>query len=167
MNLAVCQVFIFCPRISSTIAQPRFSSPQICVCFISYLLSSHVFCSMFIAYHNIIRKGFNCLMDSNYNFPSLCVFPPVSVGCSSVAPKGVNIISRYRVSHKQVPTLCWLFSRLPVLVQRFILPFFNSPGDDDSKTHLTFLPTSKIDQVTEQNVRQTGFRYYFFGTIHI
>ena len=36
---------------------------------------------------------------------------------------------------------------------------FNSPGDEDSKTHLTFLPTSKIDQVTEQNVRQIGFRY--------
>ena len=36
---------------------------------------------------------------------------------------------------------------------------FSSPGDEDSKTHLTFLPTSKIDQVTEQNVRQIGFRY--------
>ena len=34
---------------------------------------------------------------------------------------------------------------------------FNSPGDVDSKTHLTFLITSKIDQVTAQNVRQTGF----------
>ena len=31
---------------------------------------------------------------------------------------------------------------------------FNSPGDKDSTTHFTFLPTSKIDQVTEQNMRQ-------------
>ena len=44
---------------------------------------------------------------------------------------------------------------------------FNSPGDKDSKTHLTFLLTSKIDQVTEQNVRQTGYRYYFFGTYKV
>ena len=69
--------------------------------------------------------------------------------------------STYRVSHNWVFTLFWLFSWLPVLVQMFILPFFNSPGDDNSKTHLTFLPTSNFDQVTEQNVRQTGFRYYF------
>ena len=47
-----------------------------------------------------------------------------------------------------------LFSRLPMIIQRFILPFFNSPGDGGSKTHLTFLPISKIDQVTEQNVEQ-------------
>ena len=46
----------------------------------------------------------------------------------------------YRVSHNWVFTLFWLFSRLPVLVQRFIWPFFNSRGDDDFKTHLTFLP---------------------------
>ena len=46
--------------------------------------------------------------------------------------------STYRVSHNWVFTLFWLFSRLPVLVQMFILPFFNSPGDDNSKTHLTF-----------------------------
>ena len=65
----------------------------------------------------------------------------------------------YRVSHNWVFTLFWLFSQLPELLQRSILPFFNSPGDEDSKTHLTFLPTSKIDQVTEQNVRQIGFRY--------
>ena len=65
----------------------------------------------------------------------------------------------YRVSHNWVLTLFCLFSRLPMLIQRFILPFFNSPGDDDSKTHLTFLPISKIDQVTEQNVEQPWFRY--------
>ena len=70
----------------------------------------------------------------------------------------------YRVSHNWVLTLFCLFSQLHMLIQRFILPFFNSPGDDDSKTHLPFLPTSKIYQVTEQNVRQTGFRYYYFGT---
>ena len=73
----------------------------------------------------------------------------------------------YRVSHNWVFTLFCLFSRLLVLIQRFILPFFNSPGDNDSKTHLTFLPMSKIDQVTEQNVRQTGFRYYYFGTYKV
>ena len=28
-------------------------------------------------------------------------------------------------------------------------------------------PMSKIDQVTEQNVRQTEFRYYFFGTYSV
>ena len=66
---------------------------------------------------------------------------------------------RYRVSHNWVLTLFCLFSQLPMLIQRFILPFFNSPGDDDSKTHLTFLPISKIDQVTEQNVEQPWFRY--------
>ena len=73
----------------------------------------------------------------------------------------------YRVSHNWVLTLFCLFSWLPMLIQRFILPFFNSPGDNDSKTHLTFLPMSKIDQVTEQNVRQTGFRYYYFGTYKV
>ena len=38
---------------------------------------------------------------------------------------------------------------LTVLVERIILPLFNGPADEDSKTHLTFLPTLKIDQVTE------------------
>ena len=73
----------------------------------------------------------------------------------------------YRVSHNWVLTLFCLFSQLPELVQTFILPFYNSPGDVDSKTHLTFHPMSKIDQVTEQNVRQTEFRYYFFGTYKV
>ena len=96
------------------------------------------------------------------------VLPFLTSGCSQPA----NLIQFdtwiiYRVSHNWVLTLFCLFSRLPVLIQRFILPFFNSPGDDDSKTHLTFLPTSKIDQVTEQNVRQTGFRYYYFGTYKV
>ena len=75
--------------------------------------------------------------------------------------KEFRMLWNYRVSHNWVFTLFWLFSWLPVLVQMFILPFFNSPGDDNSKTHLTFLPMSNFDQVTEQNVRQTGFRYYF------
>ena len=78
------------------------------------------------------------------------IFPPVPTQTPTI---------NYRVSHNWVLTLFWLFSRLPELVQTFILPFFNSPGDDDSKTHLTFLPFSKIDQVTEQNVEQPWFRY--------
>ena len=41
-----------------------------------------------------------------------------------------------------------------MLIQRFLLPFFNSPGDDDFKTYLTFLPISKFDHITEQNVEQ-------------
>ena len=73
--------------------------------------------------------------------------------------KNLQFFKIYRVSHNWVLTLFCLFSRLPMLIQRFILPFFNSPGDDDSKTHLTFLPISKIDQVTEQNVEQPWFRY--------
>ena len=79
-----------------------------------------------------------------------------SVCCASISVPSPWI---YRVSHNWVLTLFCLFSRLPMLIQRFILPFFNSPGDDDSKTHLTFLPISKIDQVTEQNVEQPWFRY--------
>ena len=72
----------------------------------------------------------------------------------------VTPLNIYRVSHNWVFTLFWLFFQLPELIQRNILLFFNSPADDDSKTHLTFLSMSKIvDQVTEQNVRQTGFRY--------
>ena len=43
---------------------------------------------------------------------------------------------------------------------RFILPFFNSPGDNDSKTHLTFEP--RIDQVTAQNMRQTDLFLFLF-----
>ena len=39
------------------------------------------------------------------------------------------------------PTLFWLFSWLQELVQMSILPFFNSRGDENSKTPLTFLPT--------------------------
>ena len=73
----------------------------------------------------------------------------------------------YRVSQNWVLTLFCLFSRLPELIQTFILPFFNSLGDEDSQTRLTFLLMSKIDQVTEQNVRQTGYRYYFFGTYKV
>ena len=66
----------------------------------------------------------------------------------------------YRVSRNWVFTLFWLFSRLPVLVQRFILPFFNSPGDNDSKTNLTFLPTSKIEHgATKFNVKQLPFPF--------
>ena len=79
--------------------------------------------------------------------------------CNAPVTTNNNTITYYRVSHNWVFTLFWLFSQLPELLQRSILPFFNSPGDEDSKTHLTFLPTSKIDQVTEQNVRQIGFRY--------
>ena len=45
----------------------------------------------------------------------------------------------YRVSHNWVYTLFWLFSQLPVLIKRFILPLFNFPGDEDTKTHLSTL----------------------------
>ena len=54
-------------------------------------------------------------------------------------------------STQDVPQLSFhlvlVFSQLPVLVQRIILLLFDSPGDEFSKTHLTFLPTSKNDQV--------------------
>ena len=42
-----------------------------------------------------------------------------------------------------------------------------STAQETTIPKLTFLPTSKIDQVTEQNLRQTGFRYYFFGTYKV
>ena len=69
----------------------------------------------------------------------------------------------YRVSSKTVCTSILLFSRVPEYIQKNFWPFFNSPGDEDFKTHLTFLPTWKIDLVTEQNVRQTGFWEYHFN----
>ena len=67
-------------------------------------------------------------------------------------PKNIIFLHQktlYRVSHNWVLTLFCLFSQLPELVQTFILPFYNSPGDVDSKTHLTFHPMSKIYQVTK------------------
>ena len=70
----------------------------------------------------------------------------------------------YRVSSKTVCTPILLFSRVPEHIQKNFWPFFNSPGDEDFKTHLTFLPMWKIDLVTEPNVRQTGFwKYHFNG----
>ena len=47
----------------------------------------------------------------------------------------------YRVSSKTVCTPILLFSRVPEHIQKNFRPFFNSPGDEDFKTHLTFLPT--------------------------
>ena len=83
-----------------------------------------------------------------------------SCSCSSSMCSIVDKIFTYTGCPTIEFSLCFAcFSRLPVLIQRFILPFFNSPGDEDSKTHLTFHPMSKIDQVTEQNVRQPWFRY--------
>ena len=77
-----------------------------------------------------------------------------------------KVISKliYRVSSKTVYTVILLFSRVPYHIQKNFWPFFNSPGDEDFKTHLTLLPRWKIDQVTAQNVRQTGFwKYHFDG----
>ena len=72
--------------------------------------------------------------------------------------------STYTVSSKTVYTVILLFSRVPYHIQKNFWPFFNSPGDEDFKTHLTLLPRWKIDQVTAQNVRQTGFwKYHFDG----
>ena len=103
--------------------------------------------------------------------PCICIYlllrrahiPPAPAHPAPIQYMYITYLTYYRVSHNWVLTLVCLFSRLPVLVQTFILPFCNSPGDVDSKAHLTFHPMSKIDQVTEQNVRQTEFRYYFFG----
>ena len=68
------------------------------------------------------------------------------------------------MSSKTVYTVILLFSRVPYHIQKNFWPFFNSPGDEDFKTHLTLLPRWKIDQVTAQNVRQTGFwKYHFDG----
>ena len=70
----------------------------------------------------------------------------------------------YRVSSKTVYTVILLFSRVPYHIQKNFWPFFNSPGDEDFKTHLTLLPRWKIDQVTAQNIRQTWFwKYHFDG----
>ena len=69
-------------------------------------------------------------------------------------------VGDYRVSSKTVCTSILLFSWVTEHIQKNFWPFFNSPEDEDFKTHLTFLPTWKIDQVTAQNVRQTGFWKY-------
>ena len=60
----------------------------------------------------------------------------------------------YRMSHSPQLRIHFVLVvfQLPVLVQRIILPLFNNPEDEDSET------TLKIDDVAEQNVRQTGFR---------
>ena len=51
----------------------------------------------------------------------------------------VKIGELYRVSSETVYTLILLFSRLPDHIQKNFWPFFNSPGDEDFKTHLTLL----------------------------
>ena len=47
----------------------------------------------------------------------------------------------YRVSQKSVYTFVFVISQLLDKVQRKFGQFFNSPGDADSKTDLTFLLT--------------------------
>ena len=57
--------------------------------------------------------------------------------------KNIQIVSDsalYRVSSKTVCTSILFFSRVPEHIQKNFWPFFNSPGDEDFKTHLTFLP---------------------------
>ena len=71
-----------------------------------------------------------------------------------------NTISVRRIRRLKMPVCLYdltLTTECPTI--EFSLCFacflgFNSPGDEDSKTHLTFLPISKIDQVTEQNMEQ-------------
>ena len=46
----------------------------------------------------------------------------------------------YRVSSKTVCTPILLFSRVPEYIQKNFWQFFNSPGYEDFKTHLNFLP---------------------------
>ena len=58
----------------------------------------------------------------------------------SASQVGTTIVM-YRVSSKTVCTSILLFSRVPEYIQKNFWPFFNSPGDEDFKTHLTFLPT--------------------------
>ena len=65
--------------------------------------------------------------------------------------------STYRVSHKSVFTLFQLFSQVLEHIQWNFSQPLDSPRNFDSETHLTFHPTLNIDQVTAQNVRQTGF----------
>ena len=128
--------------------------------FLCYLLSNCVYPK------SIQIQYWSCSVSSS-NINNFLAPRPLCLPCWPLLYFMIIILSTDRVSHKWVSTLFWLFSRLPEFLQRSILPFFNSPGDDNSKTHLTFLPMSKIDQVTEQNVRQTGFRYYYFGTYKV
>ena len=80
--------------------------------------------------------------------------------CNPETSHGQGLCVRYRVSHEWVSTLFSLFSRLSALIQRIVLHFFNSSGNEYSNTHLAFHPSLKIYQITVQNLRQTGFRYY-------
>ena len=51
------------------------------------------------------------------------------------------LMSIYRVSHKSVYTLFLSFSQVLEHIQRNFWAFLDSPGDEDFKTHLTYLPT--------------------------
>ena len=52
-----------------------------------------------------------------------------------------NYFAIYRVSHITGPTLFLLFSQVLEHIQRNFWAFLDSPGDEDFKTHLTYLPT--------------------------
>ena len=145
-----------------------------CVHFVA-MVSSHPDCAQDPTHRNIWQ---NCKSNQlplliavcSWVYVSSCTFVHFRLHIqlrARIAADKIYCSECYRVSHNWVLTLFCLFSQLPELVQTFILPFYNSPGDVDSKTHLTFHPMSKIDQVTEQNVRQTEFRYYFFGTYKV
>ena len=78
--------------------------------------------------------------------PCLIMGPQMRMVTLFLEPETVKVdrsahSTLYRVSHNWVLTLFCLFYLLPMLIQWFILSLFNSPGDDDSKTHLTFIPT--------------------------
>ena len=90
----------------------------------------------------------------------------VSPSCAWVLGRGYTLAEkslwhrnhhRYRVSHITGPTLFSLFSRVLEHIQSNFSKPLDSPQNFDSETHLTFHFTWKIDQVTAQNVRQTGF----------
>ena len=74
----------------------------------------------------------------------------------------MKLFLKYRVSQKSDFTLFLLFSRVLQHIQRNFIPFFNSPGNEDFKTHHTFVFMLRFDQITVQNGRQTRFTFTFF-----
>ena len=61
---------------------------------------------------------------------------------------------QYRVSHITISHITIIFSASGACTEE---EPSDSPQNFDSETHVTFHPTLNIDQVTAQNVRQTGF----------
>ena len=104
--------------------------------FLCYLLSNCVYPK------SIQIQYWSCSVSSS-NINNFLAPRPLCLPCWPLLYFMIIILSTDRVSHKWFSTLFWLFSRLPEFLQRSILPFFNSPGDKDSKTHCIIFQKKK------------------------